>query len=299
MGKKIGVGFYPMIISFLVVNLSTIFIAMEAGVVNYKFFGIFSLFLVASFFLLYFLYCYIKCRYNNELIYSPSYNQLYALFFTLLASSFLMYHNFIGDVKYQVISGSMNPTYQVGDRVLIDKGSINILNPFTSKRVKELNKPKAGSTLSFIVNDDINGYTGDNSVYFKRVIATEGQHIQYTKDKRLFIDGVEIVNKPIWRQKITDKSGVSGFLVGAIENIGGFQYEIQFLEGVEPFNKNLIENKKMYELCYIGGQLDCFVPDGTFFTMGDNRDNSIDSRYMGFIPNANIVGQEILSKKEG
>jgi signal peptidase I len=166
---------------------------------------------------------------------------------------------------FKIPSGSMMPTLLAGDFILVNKYTYGLRVPILNNTFIEIDKPKRGDVFVF-------HYPPDPSVdYIKRVAGVPGDKIAY-KDKQLYING----------QKIET------------ELVGDYEYEGPGL--------NLIKAKRSHEklgdiahdilvepnAMVIDGEVE--VPAGHYFAMGDNRDNSRDSRYWGFVPEKNLVG---------
>ena len=158
----------------------------------------------------------------------------------------------------QIYSGSMEDTLLVGDLLFINKFIYGIKIPYTDIRLPSLKDPKGGDIVVF-------KYPKDESVnYVKRCVAVEGQTVEI-KDKVLYVDDKPFPNKK--GIKFTRPSLPSSYIESDIFPAGN-------------------GNRDNY------GPVT--VPKGYLFMMGDNRDNSFDSRYWGFMPKKNIVGEPII-----
>jgi signal peptidase I len=167
---------------------------------------------------------------------------------------------------FRIPSGSMMPTLLIGDFILVNKFSYGVRLPVLNYKVIEVGEPKRGDVVVF-------RYPKQPTVdYIKRVIGLPGDRIAYF-DKKLYING-----QPTQQVDLGKYTGV-----GQGVNMSGSELIKEDLEGVE----HLILNTN--------GVLtveDVFVvPPGHYFVMGDNRDNSNDSRYWGTVPEANLVGR--------
>jgi len=158
------------------------------------------------------------------------------------------------------------PTLLIGDFILVNKFTYGIRLPVINKKVIELNEPQRGDIVVF-------RYPKDPTVdYIKRVIGLPGDRVAY-HDKKLHINGVPINQVSLGRYQG----------VGQGEDMTGNEHLSEDLTGVE--HSILIRNgAASAEGVYI-------VPKGSYFVMGDNRDNSNDSRYWGTVPEENLVGK--------
>ncbi|KAA0949736.1 MULTISPECIES: signal peptidase I [unclassified Pseudomonas] len=189
------------------------------------------------------------------------------LFIVLVLRSFLV-------EPFQIPSGSMKPTLDVGDFILVNKFSYGIRLPVLDKKVIEIGDPQRGDVMVF-------RYPSDPNVnYIKRVVGLPGDVIRYTSDKRLFVNGESVAEK----------------LIGSEPNTLGSAELYQEKLGV-------VEHEIRKEMSRYRSPPDnqWTVPAGHYFMMGDNRDNSNDSRYwddpnipkelLGMVPDQNIVGK--------
>jgi signal peptidase I len=189
----------------------------------------------------------------------------YARSFFPIVLIVLLLRSFIAE-PFRIPSGSMMPTLLVGDFILVNKFIYGIRLPVINKKVIELNEPKRGDIVVF-------RYPKDPSVdYIKRVIGLPGDKIVYS-DKKLTINNVPVKEVSMGRYQG----------VGQGEDMTGAEELLEDLTGVE--HDILIRNgATSVEFAYV-------VPEGNYFVMGDNRDNSNDSRYWGPVPEANLVGK--------
>ena len=163
---------------------------------------------------------------------------------------------------YQILSGSMLPTLEKGDFLLVSKYSYGIRAPLGNYEWVTWENPKRGDIVIF-------NFPGEPPVrYIKRVIGLPGDTIFY-KDKQLTVNGVLVNN----------------------EQVGENSQFSEFSERLQGSPEYII---RKYERAPTEGQLErnsWEVPAGHYFVMGDNRDSSFDSRYWGFVPQQNIVGK--------
>lgn len=182
---------------------------------------------------------------------------------------------------FRIPSGSMLPTLQNGDLILVNKFQYGIRLPVIDKKIIELGTPSRGDVMVF-------RYPVDTDVdYIKRVVGLPGDVIQY-RNKILTINGKEVAHTRAGDFFEPDRSAYVGRYT---EKLGNVQHNI-LLNKQAPQDYMAISNYPYRENCeYLGNGVRCTVPPGHYFMMGDNRDNSLDSRYWGFVPDEYIVGR--------
>jgi signal peptidase I len=182
---------------------------------------------------------------------------------------------------FKIPSGSMIPTLLVGDLILVNKFTYGLKLPVINTRITAGNPVQRGDVMVF-------RYPPKPSLdYIKRVIGVPGDEVAYL-NKKLTINGQPMPQTEI--SDFFDESQVRYFKQFE-EDLGVKKHRIitderrpAFVAGVEDF--------KFKENCHYSVEgVTCKVPQGYYFMMGDNRDNSLDSRYWGFVPDANIVGK--------
>lgn len=175
---------------------------------------------------------------------------------------------------FRIPSGSMMPTLLVGDFILVNKFSYGLRMPVTKTKLVEVGEPERGDVVVF-------RYPRDPKVdYIKRLVGLPGDRIAY-RDKKLYINGREMPQKPVgWYEP-----------VGSGERMRGAFELVEDLEGVEH---SILINPRTPDFgpgCQVLANGEVTVPQGHYFMMGDNRDNSNDSRCWGFVPESNLVGK--------
>jgi len=175
---------------------------------------------------------------------------------------------------FQIPSGSMIPTLEVGDFILVNKFAYGIRLPVVDTKIIDVSDPKRGDVMVFRYPSD------PNINYIKRVIGLPGDLIQYSSDKRLSING-----KPVPEMLIGEEPGSLGSAKLYREQLGEVEHLIR-----KEMGRYRVEPNREWR-----------VPEGHYFMMGDNRDNSNDSRYWqdaaipaelaGMVPDRNIVGK--------
>ena len=189
----------------------------------------------------------------------------YARSFFPIVLIVLILRSFIAE-PFRIPSGSMMPTLLVGDFILVNKFTYGIRLPVINKKIIELSEPNRGDIVVF-------RYPKDPTVdYIKRIVGLPGDKVVYS-NKKLTINDL-----PVQQTSLGSYQGL-----GQGEEMSGAEDLLENLTGVE--HRILIRNgTPTVEFVYV-------VPEGNYFAMGDNRDNSNDSRYWGPVPEANLVGK--------
>ncbi|MDP2021178.1 MAG: signal peptidase I [Hydrogenophaga sp.] len=182
---------------------------------------------------------------------------------------------------FKIPSGSMIPTLRVGDLILVNKFHYGIRLPVFNTKVIANNEPQRGDVMVF-------RYPPQPSLdYIKRVVGVPGDEVAYL-NKQLSING-----QPVSRSQEPEffDSDVMRYAKQFGESLGGRNYKTLNDEDRPAFVSGTTEFAYKDNCRYSVEGVVCKVPDGHYFMMGDNRDNSLDSRYWGFVPEANIVGK--------
>ena len=182
---------------------------------------------------------------------------------------------------FKIPSGSMIPTLLVGDLILVNKFTYGVRLPVINTKVTEGTPPQRGDVMVF-------RYPPKPSLdYIKRVVGVPGDEVAYL-DKKLTING-----KPVPKTPVADFFDEDAMLYYKQyqEAFGDRSHRILNDDGRPAFIPGA-ENFPHRQNCrYSVEGVVCKVPEGHYFMMGDNRDNSLDSRYWGFVPDKNIVGK--------
>nr|WP_275983299.1 signal peptidase I [Propionivibrio soli] len=202
-----------------------------------------------------------------------------ASFFPVILLVFVL-RSFVVE-PFKIPSGSMIPTLQVGDFILVNKFTYGIRLPVINKKIIDVGEPKRGDVMVF-------RYPEDPSLdYIKRVIGVPGDKVEY-QNKRLTING-----KPVETTRIDDYLHPERLYYSKqfVEKTDGVEHQILNDDDAPAFISDVSRFPQRNNCLYNNSGVICTVPPGHFFMMGDNRDNSRDSRFWGFVPEENIVGK--------
>ncbi len=186
---------------------------------------------------------------------------------------------------FKIPSGSMIPTLQVGDFILVNKYTYGIRLPIIDQKIIQINDPQRGDVMVF-------HYPENPSVdYIKRVVGVPGDVIEY-RNKHLTINGKEQLQQPIGDYNYVE-SGLNFVHTERMsEMLGKRRHDILINPDMPNVHLGSVADFQGRENCtYDDESVRCTVPAGSYFMMGDNRDNSRDSRYWGFVPDKEIVGR--------
>jgi signal peptidase I len=175
----------------------------------------------------------------------------------------------------------MIPTLQVGDFILVNKFIYGIRLPVINKKIVSISDPQRGDVMVF-------RYPEDPSLdYIKRVVGIPGDTVAY-QNKRLTING-----QPIEMTKTTDYLHPERLYYSEqyVARMGDVQHRYLNDSDAPAFIPDATQFPYRENCTYNAAGVICKVPEGHYFMMGDNRDNSRDSRFWGFVPDRNVVGK--------
>lgn len=185
-------------------------------------------------------------------------------FFPILLLVFMV-RSFLYE-PFRIPSGSLKPTLDIGDFILVNKFHYGVRLPVIHKKIMNLNEPQRGDIIVF-------RWPPNPSVDFiKRVVGIPGDRISYI-NKVLYVNDQKISQTFVRNSKDEDEL---------------HEWEVKELqENLLGLNHKIYQNPSQPSEDFH----DIIVPEGMYFAMGDNRDNSADSRFWGFVPEQNIVGK--------
>jgi signal peptidase I len=188
---------------------------------------------------------------------------------------------------FQIPSGSMMPTLLVGDFILVEKFSYGLKDPVMRKKFVDIGEPKRGDVVVFKYPVD------PNLDYIKRVVGLPGDRVIY-RNKQIQV-------KPACDSATAcpDIQAMALTFVNEGEEFQNFAPLEKYTEQLGEVSHNiyrikshLTRSNEYYQ--QPGTQVDeWIVPEGHYFVMGDNRDNSLDGRFWGFVPEENLVGKAV------
>jgi signal peptidase I len=187
----------------------------------------------------------------------------YARFLFPVVLIVLLLRGFLAE-PFRIPSGSMLSTLEIGDFILVNKFAYGIRPPVWNKKIIDIADPERGDVIVF-------RYPENPSVdYIKRVVGIPGDEIAYY-NKVLYINGKQIKQEPL------------GVYQPGFPNLKRFKEQL-----------NGVEHDILINVMYPAGDFVVTVPPNSYFVLGDNRDNSRDSRFWGFVPDKNLVGKAFM-----
>lgn len=170
---------------------------------------------------------------------------------------------------FRIPSGSMIPTLLVGDFILVNKFDYGIRLPVINKKIVRLGDPQRGDVVVFRYPED------PSTPFIKRIVGVPGDRIEY-RDRRLYINGEAV---------IYDDAGLYVGVKSAVLHTGAERY----VEHLGDHPHDIIVTPRAYSFDWEGT-----VPADSYFVLGDNRDNSRDSRFWGYVPDENLIGRAFM-----
>jgi signal peptidase I len=178
---------------------------------------------------------------------------------------------------FKIPSGSMIPTLMIGDLILVNKFHYGVRLPVINQKITEGTPPARGDVMVFRYPPK------PSQDYIKRVVGIPGDEVAYL-NKKLTING-----KPLSKTSLPDFFDDDS---KQFEELLGEKKHRLLNEETQPAFVSGASDFEFKQNCnYSIEGVVCKVPAGHYFMMGDNRDNSLDSRYWGFVPDKNIVGR--------
>lgn len=171
---------------------------------------------------------------------------------------------------FRIPSDSMMPTLLDGDFIFVNKFAYGLRLPVLNSKIVDIGEPKRGDVIVFRLPTD------PSVNYIKRLVGLPGDHVSVRND-RVYINDRPMAVTPNGLYMGPRNTGPQADAEEAIENLGGVEHRVLYIPGRGPTD------------------YDAVVPAGHYFFMGDNRDNSQDSRFdrVGFVPEENLVGKAV------
>jgi signal peptidase I len=185
----------------------------------------------------------------------------------------LLFRSFLAE-PFKIPSGSMMPTLLVGDFILVNKFAYGLRLPVLGTKILAIGEPQRGDVFVFRYPNPEHDPRKEGLDYIKRVIGLPGDEITY-RNKTLYVNGKEVPQ--------TDVGPFAGSGTEARRMAGAEIHE----EMLPEVQHQILESSMLLP----GREGSWRVPAGHYFAMGDNRDNSEDSRYWGFVPEQNVIGK--------
>lgn len=172
---------------------------------------------------------------------------------------------------FEIPSGSMIPNLLVGDKIFVNKLSYNVMVPIFNKQIFSIGEPQRGDVAVFV-------YPLEPSENFvKRVVALPGDEVEVTHDF-VIINGKQLYRRNIGTAAYWDLNGPAGWYENNYNQFEERNGDKSYTVIQDPFRIREDYSKRT-------------IPSGHIFVMGDNRDNSADSRVWGLVPMENLIGK--------
>ena len=230
-----------------------------------------------------------KGRGNENFIISWAYDFWPVLAVVLVLRSFFF-------EPFNIPSDSMVPTLETGDYILVNKYQYGVRLPITNTKIIDFGDPKRGDVAVFRYPEN------PKISYIKRIIGLPGDKIE-SDHGQLFINGQKVIQTPTEFSRPKDIYDTAKSIY-YYETMGDHKHLVRLLEGQNTLVSAFNYAQKKQDLPYVATANDRFVksngeswevtvPAGHYFAMGDNRDQSADSRFWGFVPEENLTGHAI------
>ena len=189
---------------------------------------------------------------------------------------------------YVVPSSSMRPNLAVGNFVLVDKFTYGLRDPLFNNLLLTVSSPRRADVLVFRFPLD------RSKPYIKRVIGIPGDLIEYRAGD-LYVNNVKVLGlKPEVYEYVDENSGKPKLSEAVTEELAGKRFKILHDSQAQELGRG--SDFPDIPGCDRNAEgLTCLVPHDSFFVLGDNRGNSLDSRYWGFVPKSDIIGRALYS----
>lgn len=194
----------------------------------------------------------------------------------ILAFRWLLFEPFV------IPSGSMIPTLLVHDHILVNKLAYGVRWPFTKSWIVEFEGPERGDIVVFKAVDD-------SYFMIKRVVGLPGDRIQMKENGQLLINEEEVPRIDLNVSASSVESQAPYYAVDAVDLEGSFEFYDFYEEKLGDRTHRMMHfrgNPRTWDEPFV-------IPDGQYFVMGDNRDNSKDSRFWGPLPKENLMGKAL------
>jgi signal peptidase I len=220
---------------------------------------------------------------RRQLLAQPWWLDWTAGLFPVIITVFLL-RSFVVE-PFRIPSGSMMPTLLVGDLILVNKYTYGLRMPVFNNKLSEGAKVQRGDVVVF-------RYPPQPSLdYIKRVVGLPGDEVAYL-NKRLTVNGKPIPVESMTEFRDPEAQRYLPQFLETMESADGTRKHRVLNDDLRPAYIQERGNFANGDNCRYSAQgVVCKVPPGHYFMMGDNRDNSLDSRYWGFVPEGNIVGK--------
>ena len=226
----------------------------------------------------------------------PAWLEYTAGLFGVIALVFVL-RSFIVE-PFRIPSGSMLPNLYVGDFILVNKYTYGLRMPITNDVIVPIKKQKKGDVVVFQFPPD------PSQSYIKRVVGVPGDVVRY-ENKVLTVNGQTYQQMPKsgiipdaeYPTYPNSNKPVLGVIMTKAAEEGAVTHDILTIEKQPTINPNGLSeypfSKNTSACTYFPNNtgMECKVPAGQYLMMGDNRDNSTDGRYWGFVPEQNIIGK--------